>query len=332
MTSLPHPPRAAGSRIDVHAHFVPDAYRDELIRAGHSRPDGRPSIPAWSETAALAAMDALDVRTSILSIASPGVHFGDDAAARRLARAMNEEGARLVTAHPGRFGLFASLPLPDVDGAIAEAAYALDELDADGVIVQTNSRGMYLGDERLAPLYAALHERNAILFVHPTSPTCAGCAELALGYPIPILELMFETTRSITDLLLAGMTLRYPRMRIVVPHAGAVIALLAGRIKLLASALPKTAGTAPHVRDELGKLYYDLAGAPVPEQLTALLQIADPRRILYGSDWPWTPLSIARDLARILDNTILLSRAQRDHVMMTNAVDLLDRVVVQGEA
>lgn len=319
-----------GSRIDVHAHFVPDAYRAALMRAGLAHADGMPRIPEWNETAALAAMNALDVRTAILSISSPGVHFGDDAAARRLARTVNDEGAHLVAAHPGRFGLFASVPLPDVSAAVSEAAYALDTLGADGIVVQTNNHGIYLGDERLTPLYAALDERSSVLFIHPTSPSCDGCADLALGYPAPMLEFMFETTRSVTDLLLAGMTMRYPHMRVVVPHAGAAIAVLAARIKLLASTRPRTAGTAPWLRDELRKLYYDLAGVPVPEQLGALLQIADPNHLLYGSDWPWTPLPIARELARELDETDLLSSTQRDRVMMTNAIDLLDHPVLYG--
>src|SRR5271163_3431083 len=108
------------TRIDVHAHFLPSFYRDALVEAGLSKPDGMPAIPQWSEELALSTMDRLGIGTALLSVSSPGVHFGDDAKARVLARLVNEEGARLADAHPGRFGQFASLPVPDIDGALRE--------------------------------------------------------------------------------------------------------------------------------------------------------------------------------------------------------------------
>jgi predicted TIM-barrel fold metal-dependent hydrolase len=134
-----------------------------------------------------------------------------------------------------------------------------------------------------------------------------------------MLEFMFETTRSVTNLLLSGMTMRYPRMRVIVPHGGAALPVLASRIELIAGTLSPTAVVAPHLREELLELYYDLAGAPVPEQLAALLAVADPDRLLYGSDWPWTPLAICRDLARRLDETDLLTPGLRERIMSTNA-------------
>ncbi|WP_332874878.1 hypothetical protein [Hymenobacter psoromatis] len=94
-----------------------------------------PAIPAWNPAAALALMDQLGSETAMLSSSSPGVHFGDDHAARPLAQRVNEPGRELVQAHPGRFGLLASLPLPDLDGALAELRYAFDVLKADGVVL-----------------------------------------------------------------------------------------------------------------------------------------------------------------------------------------------------
>jgi predicted TIM-barrel fold metal-dependent hydrolase len=150
-------------RVDVHAHYVPVGYRRAAQAAGHRHPDGMPAIPEWDTGKALAMMDGLNIRTAMLSISSPGVHFGNDEAARKLAREVNEEGARLVADHPGRFGLFAAMPLPDVEGAIAEAAYAFDTLHADGVAVETNHHGIYLGDPRLNPfsLSLTLDERSS---------------------------------------------------------------------------------------------------------------------------------------------------------------------------
>ena len=106
-------------------------------------------------------MDRWGVATAMLSISSPGTHFGDDAAACRLTREVNEAGAAICRAHPGRFGHFASLPLPDVPGALDELGYALDELDSDGITIETNSAGVYLGDDRYEPLYRELNLPSA---------------------------------------------------------------------------------------------------------------------------------------------------------------------------
>ncbi len=132
-------------RIDVHAHYLPEIYRRAALAAGLEHADGIPGLPRSDTDAALGMMEALNTRTAMLSVSSPGVHFGDDAAARRLAREVNKVGAKAASDHPGRFGLFASLPLPDIDGAIAEATYALDTLGADGVTVESNHQGIYVG-------------------------------------------------------------------------------------------------------------------------------------------------------------------------------------------
>ena len=132
--------------VDVHAHYLPDAYREAALAAGHAMPDGFHELPAWSAQAHIEMMDRFGIAVSMLSISSPGVHFGDDAAARSLARQVNDDGHRARASHPGRFGLFASLPLPDVEGAIEEIGYCYDELEVDGVCLLTNAGGVYLGD------------------------------------------------------------------------------------------------------------------------------------------------------------------------------------------
>jgi 6-methylsalicylate decarboxylase len=171
-------------RIDVHTHFLPDFYVEALNSAGLSRLDGIVGLPKWSPEAALKLMDQLGVSIAILSISSPGVHFGDDAAARALARRVNEDGARLQKSYSGRFGQLASLPLPDIDGAVAEAIYALDTLRADGVILLTNHRGVYLGDPKLEPLYDELNSRRAVVLIHPTAPPAFIGERLAAKYPL----------------------------------------------------------------------------------------------------------------------------------------------------
>lgn len=311
-------------RIDVHAHFVPDFYRDALVAAGHTQPDGIKAVPEWSVDEALATMDRLHVTRSYLSISTPGVHFGDDAAARDLARRVNEEAAAIRDAHPDRFGYFATLPLPDLDGALAEMRHALTASRADGIVLETNAHGLYLGDERMEPVYAEAAARRAPVFVHPTTPHEA--AHLALGYPRPMLEFFFETTRSITQLILSGVLDRHPGLQVIVPHAGAALSILANRIELLLPLLAAPgAHSPPSVRKALQSLYFDLAGAPVPELLGALLQVANPDHIFYGSDYPFTPPHACVGLADALDRTDLLDDALRARIYTGNALRLFGR-------
>ena len=329
----PAEPAAAPSsrpidRLDVHAHFIPDVYREALVAAGHSQPDGMPAIPPWSPEAALQVMDQLGVRTALLSISSPGVHFGDDAAARALARRVNEEGARLRKAHGGRFGYFASTPLPDVAGAVAEATHALDVLGADGLIVETNHGGVYLGDERLEPFWAALDARSAVVLIHPTTPACSCSPRLHARYPRPMLEFMFDTTRTVTDLVAAGVLKRHTKLRIIVPHAGAALPVLMNRVDAMLPLL--AAGGGPPAQQTLGEamklLHFDLAGMPIPQLLEALLKVADPTRLHYGSDFPFTPPAACDQLLKALEATPLLTDAMRQGVWRENARRLFKRL------
>ncbi len=320
-------------RIDVHAHFLPDFYTDALRTAGQDHPDGMPAIPEWSEERALGMMDGLGIAAAVISISSPGVYFGDAEAAHKLANRTNEEAARLQRDHPSRFGWFAVTSLPDVKTAIAEASEALDEKGADGVVVETNQQGMYLGDPKLEPFYKALDDRRSVLFVHPTSPKCQGCGSLTLGYPEPMLEFMFETTRTITNMILSGVTLRYPNIRVIVPHAGAALSVLASRVDLMMPFFEANSQhKSPNLHGELRKLYFDLAGAPVPELLSVLLQIADPHHILYGSDWPYTALALCTDVAGKLDQTSLLAGGLREDAMHGNARTLFPKLVEAMQA
>ena len=152
-------------RIDTHQHIVPPGYARWMLEKG-IRPGGI-GLPSWSERSALKFMDRHDVQTGILSLSTPGVYFGDAAEARRRAREISEYSAEVVAARPERFGFFATLTLPDVQGALAEAQYALDILLADGVVLLANNAGRYLGDPGFEPLLEFLHHRRAVVFVHP---------------------------------------------------------------------------------------------------------------------------------------------------------------------
>jgi predicted TIM-barrel fold metal-dependent hydrolase len=271
--------------IDVHAHYLPETYRSALLDNGHSQPDGFPQIPSWSAEEHVAAMDRLGIAVSLLSISSPGVHFGDDGATRDRAREMNEAGRRAVTEHPGRFGLFASLPLPDVDAAMAEIAYCTDRLDVAGFALLTNIGGTYLGDPAFRPVFDELDRRRARVFIHPTSPAC--WEHTSLGRPRPMLEFFFDTTRAIVDLVLNGTIAKHPGIEFLIPHAGATLPMVADRVNVFSLLLD--VDPAVDVLEDLGRLHFDLAGFPLPRQLDALLSITTLEHLHFGSDYPFTP-------------------------------------------
>lgn len=284
-------------KIDIHAHYLPDFYREALQRAGHAQPDGFPEIPTWSAPEHVAVMDRLGIAASLLSISSPGVHLADESAARDLARAVNEAGRRAVVDHPGRFGLLASLPLPDVDGTIAEIAHCDDHLHVDGYVLLTNVGGTYLGDPSWEPVFDELNRRRARVFLHPTSPAC--WEHTSLGRPRPMLEFMFDTTRAVVNLVLNGAVARYPDIELVVPHAGATLPMIADRVSAFALLLRVDASV--DVLRDLGRLHFDLAGFPIPRQLDALLTITTLEHLHYGSDYPFTPEFVAAMAAERLD-------------------------------
>jgi 6-methylsalicylate decarboxylase len=309
--------------VDMHAHYVPAAYKSALAGAGIDRPDGFPYVPDWSVDGALAAMDSLGVELALISISSPGVDLGPAGNPVRLAREVNYEGADAIRRHPQRFGLLASLPLPDVDASLEEIRRASEELDADGFVLMTNYRGTYLGDPRFDEVMDELERRGALVVLHPTSPPAADA--VALGRPRPLLEFPFDTTRAVVNMILSGTLRRRPHIRVVVPHVGAALPVLADRVQAVTAAFARQ-GEAIDVHSELRGLWFDTAGEPLPNALAALLRLAGPGRIVYGSDLPFAPLSLVEQSAERLFGTDLLDAKSQRALARENAHALIPRV------
>jgi predicted TIM-barrel fold metal-dependent hydrolase len=311
------------NRIDVHFHYLSPEYREKMIDAVGGSPDGF-AAPQWSAEAALAMMDRMGIATGMLSVSSPGVHFGNDPKARVLARSVNEFAARTMADHRGRFGAFASLPLPDVDGSLLEIAYALDTLKLDGVVMLTNFNGVYLGDKRLDPAFDELNRRSAVVFIHPTSPIC--WQQSALGYPRPMIEFTFDSTRAVVNLIFSGTTTRCPKLRLIVPHAGGTLPFLARRIGMFGRGLAGASGNPISTEEHLRKLYYDLAGSPGSNALAPLIEMTERSHILYGSDYVHTPeAAVSAHLAELLSSKLLSPNDFRA-IARSNALALFPRL------
>jgi predicted TIM-barrel fold metal-dependent hydrolase len=286
------PGSVAPNRIDVHHHIWPPRYVDRMREQMLEIADVDPApLLTWTPARSVEEMDRHGVATAISSMSVPGVWVGDLLASRSLARICNEFAAEMVSNHPGRFGFFAALPLPDQEGSLAEIAYALDELQADGIGLMTSYGDRWPGDPAFAPVFDELNRRRAVVFIHPNVPGC--CTNLVTGIPPPLTEFLFDTTRAITSLLVSGTFARCPDIRFIFCHAGGTMPVLASRINAFFRRHPEFDVRVPNgVLHELTRLHYDIANSANPSSLSALMNLVPMSQILFGSDFPFLPTAV----------------------------------------
>ncbi|EFY85399.1 hypothetical protein J3459_007827 [Metarhizium acridum] len=351
------------SKIDVHAHFIPDFYAQALRDAGHiPGPDGMPAIPAWDPDTHLNFMQEQNITKAYLSISSPGVYLTVPSKiathnATRLARRVNEYASRLKAQHPNRFGFFASLPLPDIPAALDEIQHCFHKLDPkpDGVVLLSNYYGMYLGDPGLSPVYKALDELNVTVFEHPTTPCTEhnhvqfntnGEAPLvtqkewqALNRPVPnrilpapTLDFPFDSARTFADLFYSKVPGRFPRIKWIIPHAGGGLIPTLDRIVAFTTLYPGVNLTQSLMKETLARsFYFDLAGPwPVNFAIPSLLRWVNHTNIMWGSDTPFTPWAVAAAGSSALDagvEEVFGDTEKSQAVRFGNAHELLGSLV-----
>ncbi len=275
--------------IDVHHHVVPPWYREAVTQ---NYPDLYMHLPTWSVESDGELMERQGIATAILSLSDPGVFFGDQALATKLARRYNEFVAELITQFPRQYGAFGVLPLPNIQAATEEVIYALDTLKLDGIGLLSNYRGFYLSDEGADDLFNSLNRRHAVVFLHPAEPPAGTSPQRAIP---ALFDYPFETTRAITLLLTTGKLERYPEIRWILAHAGGTLPYLAYRISSMFGAIRNMQASTPFPHAEqdvltvIQSLYYDTAisGSALP--LPTLQAVAEPSHILFGSDATFAP-------------------------------------------
>ena len=271
---------------DWHCHPISDSYRKAVAAHDALLDEGFP-LPQWSVERHLQMMDATGIEHSVLTLPAPHPYWGDIEETKRLCRQFNEETAELCRQHPDRFSFCAVLPLPDVEAAIREAAYALDTLGAKGVKLATNVYGQYLGDSVLDPLMQFLSKRRATVILHPHKPSPVNGAVMRQT-PLAMQEYLSETTRAVCNMISRNVLAKYPNMRVIVPHSGAYLPIALPRMRSLYPVMRQN-GLVGDIDFEanIRCLYFDLAGSPSEETVQSLLTLATPDRLLYGSDYPY---------------------------------------------
>jgi 6-methylsalicylate decarboxylase len=309
--------------VDTHDHILPDFYWQATNEGDH--PVGGVAPPPWSRASALSFLDDAGIEVAVTAISTPGVHTGDDAAARVLARRCNELAAELARDHPDRYAGFACLPLPDVDGALAELAYALDDLRLDGVVLFSNAHGVYLGDSRLTPLFDELQRRAAVVFVHPNpSPDASGHAP---GLPDSLIDYPADTTRAVARLHYSNTFARTADVTYILSHAGGTVPYLAGRFAIIDEmGVVPDAETRGAVAGTFRRLYWDTAlswGDPVLQMLREVVGID---RVVFGTDYPYLRRDLAVGCRQRIEASPELTDDERTAILGGTAATLIPRL------
>lgn len=308
-------------RIDLHHHFVPPLYKEAM----NQKHPLQPCMQEWTVDRAIEDMDEGGTRVAIASITTPGLHFGSDEEARKLTRICNDYAMEMARNYPGRFGLFAALPWPDVDGSLKEVEYALDTLKADGIGMYTSYDMTWLGHADFAPLFEELNRRKAVVYTHPVDAPCV--KDLLPGVNGSVVEYGTDTTRAIVSLLSTGAAAKYPDITWIFSHGGGTMPFLIERMVSLSKA-PFMKDKLPHgLMHELQRFYYDTAQAANPSAMGCLNSIVPVSQIVFGTDYPYrTTMDHVTGLAKCH-----FSEAEHRQIDCDNALRLLPHLV-QGTA
>src|SRR5262245_732296 len=305
--------------IDTHHHIYPPRYVNANLQRllDDTRTLPVTAYTSWSPKSALEQMDKANVRTAIVSMTSPGIWWNNGDEARTWARECNEFGAGMARDFPGRFGMFAALPLPDTEGSLREIVYALDTLKLDGIGLLTSYAGKPLGDPSFAAVFDEINRRKLAVFVHPTMSCCGMSIP---GVDAPTIDFPTDTTRTITSLAFGGGFARYGDIKFIFSHGGGTMPMILQRF-----ATPMRNFT-PEERQKIlpegfegmvKKQYYDIASVAMnPGGMAAVLNVIPTSQLFYGSDAPFGSTTVIADrLAKFDLPAAAIKAIRRDNAL-----------------
>ncbi|KAJ7638887.1 hypothetical protein FB45DRAFT_827508 [Roridomyces roridus] len=318
---------APPTRIDVHHHFFPQNLNKAKANESVGWRTPAENLP-WSPQLSLHFMDVSKIDLAILSF--PPISAGSVSQENRdMARLRNRGMADIRAAHPSRFGFFATLPfLDDVEGALAEIAYAFDELHADGISLASSygegAAATYIGDDRYIPIWQALNARRAVVFLHGAqTPSSTPHPHPFLG--IPVVEVPNETFKAAAHLVVTGRKRTFPDVRIILAHLGGSTPFLAPRVAVLSRHMGCTLSE-EEIMEDFKSFYYETALSAHETTLTAMKTLVSPDRILFGTDFPAVSTDMVASYTRNLEKYHAGDDQKLEDVMAANSLVLFPRL------
>jgi predicted TIM-barrel fold metal-dependent hydrolase len=308
------------NKIDMHSHYISPGFAQFLDDYFDGQGDGVPT-PHFSIDNYLSLMQEADIDYGVLSISSPHLSAAPDEEMLKLTEEVNDYGANLTKSYKDKIGFFASLPLPLVEESVRAIDYALDVQNAHGFTLPTNARGIYLGDQRLDDILAKLNERHALVAIHPNEPKPIN-DDIKAEILTPLMEFFFDTTRTIIFMNQNNVFSRYPNIKWIVPHSGALLPIIVQRVDM-GNKMFDVENQPDDLEQTMQSLYFDLAGKVLPHQLPTLLTMVDENKIVYGADAPYTTDKVVKLLNDELESSSLLTDEQQQKFFYDNAQNLI---------
>jgi predicted TIM-barrel fold metal-dependent hydrolase len=318
----------AAGPIDVQTHFLPPTMVDALARRTEiPRLEGElvvygdgaayPLLPSMTDLdRKLAEMDEAGLGMSILSVNIPGLDWFDAADAPAIARAVNDELAEAVAAHPDRLGAFAALPMQVPEQAAEELDRAMRR-GLQGTMLYSNVAGRSLDEPAFRPVFATAAALDAPILLHPTYPLSA--ASVRVHALLPVIGFLFDTTTATLRLILDGLFDRHPDLTLILGHAGSVIPFILGRIDYESSRIPGGLGALQTLPSEhVRRLYVDTVSG-WPPALELVIDLLGAERVLYATDHPfWDPARTREAMAAVdlpPDRRALIERGNAERLL-----------------
>jgi len=324
--------------IDFHNHYFPPRYLDAIRTGGsrfrvtqdaegnpvlHSPGDYNVLVPGHRDLAYRArVLDDAGVDKQVLSFTAPGTSIETPERAVDLARVINDAFAEDVATWRGRFTALAHLPMNAPDAAAEEATRAVTELGLPGVMLLSNASGVPLSDDRFLPVFEALDQAEAVVYIHPTYPV--GVEVMEKYMLMPMVGFLMDTTLAAASLVYAGVVERFPRIIWALGHLGGAVPYMAERFDRGFEAYPECRErcTIPP-SEQLEAFYYDTVNFD-PACLALAKAFAGASHLLAGSDYPHMIGSLEKMKASIA--AMDLSDEERGGVNGGNAARILGLV------
>jgi uncharacterized protein len=331
-------------KIDVFTHIYPAGFFEKLMKLAPDFKDvgkrsrGVPMLVDLDER--FRVMDRFEGYQQILSLPTPPLEvMAGPAQALDLARSANDGMAELVARHPQRFpGFVASLPFNDPDAALGETRRAVDELGARGIQIFSNVLGKPMVAPEFLPLFEAMAAYDLPMWLHPYRGASFSDYQTearsqyeiwwTFGWP-------YETSVAMARMVFAGLFDRFPALKIIAHHMGAMAPYFAGRLgpgldQLGArtsdedlSAVLETLRKRPI--DYFRMFYGDTALFGAYEATACGLAFFGVDHVVFASDAPFDPEKgpmYIRETIAVLDR-LPLSAADRERIYWGNAAALL---------